>query len=235
MSAVPYAYTDAQNHRLTFRPTTGATGRQYVWVDAENLAVGGATASAWLTIEQARALDLTLANRFAAEFTDHMGDTLGVRPADDFTPFEVTRAGDDDEGPETVRVVVLTGRLPEVRLALAAVADQAEGAHRPANELLAEAREAAADMFEVEVGERRPMWRVIYTDSESPTGVALVCTAEGADDEHHVIDDGSGGSTRDDQGVYDCCPSTQFETYSTVLAAYVVEVLNADAERGDSV
>ncbi|MFG2468684.1 hypothetical protein ACGFXB_24960 [Streptomyces canus] len=101
------------------------------------------------------------------------------------------------------------------------------------NETLVKAREAAGAMFEVEAGERRPMWRVIYTDSESATGVALVCTAEGADDEHHVIDDGSGGSMRDEQGVYDCCPGTQFETYSTVLAAYLVEVLNADTEAGE--
>jgi hypothetical protein len=32
--------------------------------------------------------------------------------------------------------------------------------------------------------------------------------------------------------VYDCCPSLQFETYSTALAAYLVELLNADAEGG---
>ncbi|MFB7594335.1 hypothetical protein [Streptomyces sp. NPDC056160] len=108
-------------------------------------------------------------------------------------------------------------------------------AERSVNETLATARGAAADMFEVEAGERRPMWRVIYTDSESATGVALVCTAEGDADEHRVIvtDDGSGEPVRDEQGVYDCCPGTQFETYSTVLAAYLVELLNADVEAGE--
>lgn len=111
---------------------------------------------------------------------------------------------------------------------------QYDAERHPVNETLATAREAAAEMFEVEVGERRPMWRVIYTDSESPTGVALVCTAEGADDEHHLIDDGPNGPTRDKAGVYDCCPGTQFETYSTVLAPYLVELLNADTPAGSS-
>lgn len=101
------------------------------------------------------------------------------------------------------------------------------------NETLAQARAAAAAVFEAEVGERRPMWRVVITDSESPTGVALVCTADGVDDEHHVIADYPGGPIRDDAGVYDCCPSTQFETYSTVVAAYLVELLNADTEAGE--
>ncbi|WP_330349749.1 hypothetical protein [Streptomyces sp. NBC_00582] len=109
---------------------------------------------------------------------------------------------------------------------------QYDAEQRPANETLVKAREAAADMFEVEAGERRPMWRVIYTDSESPTGVALVCTADGVDDVHHLIDDGPDGPVRDEQGVYDCCPDTQFETYSTALAAYLVELLNADTEDG---
>ena len=99
---------------------------------------------------------------------------------------------------------------------------------RPMNDTLAKAREAAAALFEVEAGERRPMWRVIYTDSESPTGVAPVCTAEGVDDEHHVIADHPSGPMRDEDGVYDCCPTPQIETYSPILAAYLVELLNAD-------
>ncbi|MEV5911107.1 hypothetical protein AB0M00_19665 [Streptomyces chartreusis] len=103
------------------------------------------------------------------------------------------------------------------------------------NETLVKAREAVGGLFEAEVGTRRPMWRVIYTDSESATGVALVCTAEGADDEHRVIvtDDGSGGPMRDDEGVYDCCPWPQFETESQDVAAYLVELLNADTEAGE--
>ncbi|MFF3190508.1 hypothetical protein [Streptomyces misionensis] len=103
---------------------------------------------------------------------------------------------------------------------------------RPVNETLAKAREAAAALFEVEAGEHRPMWRVIYTDSESPTGIAPVCNAEGIDDEHHTIANHPDGPMRDEQGVYDCCPTPQVETYSPVLAAYLVELLNADAEDG---
>ncbi|MCX5562763.1 hypothetical protein [Streptomyces sp. NBC_00038] len=100
------------------------------------------------------------------------------------------------------------------------------------NETLVKAREAAAGMFEVEAGERRPMWRVIITDSESPTGVALVCTAEGDDDLHLWANFGN-GIERVVDGVWDCCPDTQFDTYSTVLAEYLVELLNADTEAGE--
>lgn len=228
------AYIDAQDHSLRFLTST-AYDTAYVWVQAENLAIGGAITNVWLTLDQARKLDESLAQGVGIELVDHTDDMLVVRTADDFTVFEVTRAARDGEGAETVRVVALTARIREVRALLAEAADSAAGLQRPANSQLAEARVAAADMFEAEVGERRPMWRVIYTDSESPTGVALVCTAEGADDEHRVIvtDDGSGEPMRDDQGVYDCCPGTQFETYSTVLAAYLVELLNADSEAGE--
>ena len=115
------------------------------------------------------------------------------------------------------------------RVEVAAVA-YAEG--RPVNETLVTAREAAADMFEAEVGERRPMWRVIVTDSESPTGIAPVCNAEGDADLHLWADLGR-GFARVDDGVWDCCPTPQVETYSTVLAAYLVELLNADAEASE--
>lgn len=127
------------------------------------------------------------------------------------------------------------GSQPEFEAALDAFEAEQQPAEQSVNEALVKARETAAAMFEVEAGERRPLWRVIYTDSESATGVALVCTAEGVGDEHRMIvtDDGSGEPMRDDQGVYDCCPGTQFETYSTVLAAYLVELLNADAEAGE--
>ncbi|MFD5838183.1 hypothetical protein ACFWHV_32240 [Streptomyces collinus] len=108
---------------------------------------------------------------------------------------------------------------------------QYDAEQRPVNETLAKARAAAADLFDVEAGERRPMWRVIYTDSESPTGLAPVCTAEGVADKHHTIDAGH-GEMRDEQGVYRCCPTPRIETYSTITAAYLVELLNADAEGG---
>ncbi|MER6706635.1 hypothetical protein [Streptomyces fumanus] len=71
-------------------------------------------------------------------------------------------------------------------------------------------------------------WRVIATDSESLTGVAPVCTAERSA-ALHAIPDHPGGPTADDEGVYDCCPWPQIETYSVPVAAYLVAVLNADA------
>jgi hypothetical protein len=95
------------------------------------------------------------------------------------------------------------------------------------------ARRAAREQLLVETGERRPLWRVIVTDSESPSGVAPVCAAEQSEALHEIVDY-PGGPLRDDQGVYDCCPWPQFETYSPVLAAYLVELLNADAEVGES-
>ena len=104
---------------------------------------------------------------------------------------------------------------------------------RPVNGTLVQARAAVGHLCEVEAGERHPLWRVIITDSESPTGFAPVCTAEGDDDEHAIVD-GPGGPTRDETGVYDCCPSLQVETYSPTLAAYVVELLNADTETGSA-
>lgn len=103
---------------------------------------------------------------------------------------------------------------------------------RPVNDRLAKARAAAAAMFEIEAGERRPMWRVIITDSESPTGIAPVCTAKGDDDLHLWANFGD-GIERVEDGVWDCCPDPQFDTYSTVLAAYLVELLNADTEAGE--
>lgn len=104
---------------------------------------------------------------------------------------------------------------------------------RPVNDTLLQARDAAAAMLKVDTGERRPMWRVIITDSESPTGVAPVCTAE-PDGDRHTIADYPGGPIRDEQGVYDCCPDPQFDTYSTIIAEYLVELLNADTGEKDT-
>lgn len=36
------------------------------------------------------------------------------------------------------------------------------------------------------------------------------------------------GSMPDPDGVYDCCPTPQIETDSAPMAAYLVELLNAD-------
>jgi hypothetical protein len=93
---------------------------------------------------------------------------------------------------------------------------------------LAKARAAVAPLIAHDTGDR-PRWRIVHTDSESPSGVALTCTGENSD-ALHMIDDYPGGPIRDEEGVYDCCPWPQFETYSPVLAAYLVELLNADAE-----
>jgi hypothetical protein len=91
------------------------------------------------------------------------------------------------------------------------------------NENLAKARAAAR------ADQPAPTWRLIHTDSESPTGLAPVCTGERSD-ALHMIDDYPGGPQRDEDGVYDCCPWPQIETYSTVWAAYLVELLNADVK-----
>ncbi|WP_406325874.1 hypothetical protein OG784_13070 [Streptomyces sp. NBC_01617] len=95
----------------------------------------------------------------------------------------------------------------------------------PVNEALRGARSAAQAVCDG--GQSFPMWRVIVTDSESPTGVAVVCTGDRSD-ALHMIDDCTGGPIRDEEGVYDCCPWPQFETDSSLLAAYLVELLNAD-------
>jgi hypothetical protein len=101
-------------------------------------------------------------------------------------------------------------------------------ASQPEPEALTTARAAVAPLIAHDTGDR-PRWRIIHTDSESPSGVALACTGENSD-ALHMIDDYPGGPIRDEEGVYDCCPWPQFETYSPVLAAYLVELLNADAE-----
>jgi len=91
------------------------------------------------------------------------------------------------------------------------------------SENLAKARTAAR------TDQPAPLWRLIITDSESPTGLAPACTGERSD-ALHMIDDYPGGPQRDEDGVYDCCPYPQIETYSTVWAEYLVELLNAGAE-----
>lgn len=97
------------------------------------------------------------------------------------------------------------------------------------SENLAKARAAALNDIKLTDDQPAPTWRVIMTDSESPTGLAPVCTGERSD-ALHMIHDYPGGPIRDEQGVYDCCPWPQIETYSTVWAAYLAELLNADAE-----
>jgi hypothetical protein len=102
-----------------------------------------------------------------------------------------------------------------------------------APERLAQVRAAAAEILKQDTGVDNPRWRLITSDSESLTGLAPVCTGDRSD-ALHQIPDYPGGPIRDDEGVYDCCPWPQIETYSAPVAAYLVELLNADAERGES-
>ncbi|MET9776244.1 hypothetical protein ABZ023_18620 [Streptomyces sp. NPDC006367] len=122
----PYTYVDGQNHRLILRTAVDGNGEPYVWVEATNLALGGDEVSAWLTTEQVAELDAALNTGSEYRATDHTGDGLSVTPGTTWTTFTVTRQANDDEGAAVVRVVVLTGRLPELREALAMTAQFAQ-------------------------------------------------------------------------------------------------------------
>ncbi|MFJ7004185.1 hypothetical protein ACIQU7_24035 [Streptomyces albidoflavus] len=117
-----YCYTDGQSHRLSLRVATDAPGHAYVWLDAENLAFGGETASVWLTTIEAA--ELLAALDGGREF--RRGDRLVVRPGDVWTSVTVSRLPDDDEAAATVPVVMLTARLPELSRALAGAIRDAE-------------------------------------------------------------------------------------------------------------
>lgn len=58
-------------------------------------------------------------------------------------------------------------------------------------------------------------WRIINTDTESPSGIAAVCKSP----DHPQDDLGN-------FGVYDCCPDPQVEVWDANLAEYMVEALN---------
>ena len=114
MSA-PYVYDDAHGHRLTVAPVSNTLDQRYVSLTAECMDIGGDMANVWLPMPDVNRLAVALAGRVPFEHADHMGDTVTVAPAVDWTTFTVVRAGrDDDEAPVTVRVVVLTARLPQV-------------------------------------------------------------------------------------------------------------------------
>lgn len=93
------------------------------------------------------------------------------------------------------------------------------------SDTLANARAAAAELLQQDTGEPRPRWRVVITDSESLTGIAPACNPGPDSDEHPTLD----GGQHDEQGVYDCCPWPLIEAGSPAMAAYLVELLNADA------
>ncbi|RPK76396.1 hypothetical protein EES45_23170 [Streptomyces sp. ADI97-07] len=84
------------------------------------------------------------------------------------------------------------------------------------------ARKTARELLLADTGETRPMWRQCFTElngAEHPNAIAPVRL----DDEH----DG------DDPTVYVCCPDSVVEVESHVLGAYLVELLNTDAEITD--
>ncbi|MFD4795078.1 hypothetical protein [Streptomyces anulatus] len=133
----PYTYTDGQNHRLAIGTTPDPHGVLHVSIEANNLAWGGDSVAVWLTASQARALDSHLAAATPTldipasaggkwQITDRTDDMLTVRVAHDFTTFEITRAACESQGATAVRVVALTGRLPELRRALGNAIQAAE-------------------------------------------------------------------------------------------------------------
>lgn len=94
----------------------------------------------------------------------------------------------------------------------------------------AEVRAAARAAIGVP-GDAPVRWR--YVTIEYGGAIAPVCTATsytGISETHatHTLDDGS----RDDTGIYDCCPYPHIEVWSDELAAYLVALLNADADAG---
>jgi hypothetical protein len=66
-------------------------------------------------------------------------------------------------------------------------------------------------------------WRIIMTDTESPTGMAPVCDKP---DVHAMMY----GERPDALDVYDCCPHPHIETYGESDARTLVDALNAVAD-----
>lgn len=101
---------------------------------------------------------------------------------------------------------------------------------KPTNETLTALRtQALSDITPAlkPTAESAPVWRTVFTDSESLTGIAPICNQPGSDALHEITDY-PGGPIRDEDGVYDCCPWPQIETCSVAWAAYLVALLNAD-------
>ncbi|MFI5990333.1 hypothetical protein ACIBAC_00565 [Streptomyces sp. NPDC051362] len=173
----PYHYTDGQSHRLVLRPAVSEPDRiPYVWAEAENLAFGGDVVHVWLTLEQAAGLEQVLAQasddagslRPKRQFraVDHTGDVLTVWLDSTWTVFEVTRKANDDEEAAAVRVVVLTGRLPELRRAFTAAAECAQ--QRAAGETEQPATVAAPKPRVLTPGEHDRAWHAIEGAAGEP-------------------------------------------------------------------
>lgn len=87
--------------------------------------------------------------------------------------------------------------------------------------ILDNARRTAREVLLADTGEQRPMWRQCFTEADGslhPNAIGPVCNDDGHED--------------DDPNVYPCCPDTVIEVESHVIGAYLVELLNADAEDG---
>ncbi|MEU2354563.1 hypothetical protein ABZ599_16600 [Streptomyces misionensis] len=108
------------------RTAVDGNGKPYVWVEAANLACGGDQVAMWLTIEQVVELGAALNTVNEYRATDHTGHNVSVTPGATWTTFTVTRQANDYEESAAMRVVVLTGRLPELRDALATTAQFAQ-------------------------------------------------------------------------------------------------------------
>ncbi|MFJ2225634.1 hypothetical protein ACIOFY_37030 [Streptomyces anulatus] len=151
----PYTYTDGQNHRLAIGNVPDPHGVLHVSIEATNLAWGGDSVAVWLTVSQARTLDTHLAAETPTsdipaaaggewKATDRTDDGLTVTVAHDFTTFEITRAACEDQGATAVRVVALTGRLPELQQALSEAIGAAAVVYGARAETLADPQVSAA-------------------------------------------------------------------------------------------
>lgn len=72
-----------------------------------------------------------------------------------------------------------------------------------------------------------PKWRLIFTDSESLSGVAPVCPRQNDPEAHELRDFVTGEVEAGVNFVYECCPHPHIECWSPVDAESVLAVLNA--------
>jgi hypothetical protein len=143
-SAESYASTDPQNCRLTIVPVVTSGRGPHVEFRGEDLSIEGEIVLVWLPIMQAKALDRALFARAGFEFADHSDDKLTVEVGDPWTVFTFARPSDAEEEAAVVRVIVHTGRLPELRRAIRAAITLAEQPTDYASRATGEPRTCAA-------------------------------------------------------------------------------------------
>lgn len=88
---------------------------------------------------------------------------------------------------------------------------------------LDDARRTAAEYLRKTTGSDRPEWRTTYTEygvHDEPNAIAPVCT-----DEDHVASE--------DPTAFGCCPEPIIDV-GPELAEYLVALLNADREAGET-